>query len=150
MGYTKLKTQPASLFVGETAIQLDDGTTVAVAVEPTWLENGAGVSFLATARHIDAEGATQLGPHGQYLRTGFTFTADPSQAASKKQISAIAKEMLFALLGEPPTMRTIKGVEIPLLALSDEVRANANIRQHITVAAATGPTVIDVGKVLSL
>lgn len=150
MTYSKLDPQPAGLSANETALQLDDGTLVAVAVVPTWLPNGAGVAFAGTARHIIADGTTQACPQGQDVQTGFTHAATVTDADTSDKIGAIAKEILLAMLGEPPTMTTVNGEEVPALPLSDEVRSNVNIRLHAAIAASTGTGAIDPATVLGL
>jgi hypothetical protein len=134
--------RPAGLSDGEAAIMLDGGQMVAVSVTSRWLENGAGVAFLASARWIEADGRTLSCPNGQPVRTEATHNADP-HTVRVHGVDAIAKELLLAVLGEPQTILERAGegggFEAPMLMHGDQWRMNASIRHAIDAAAATAP-----------
>lgn len=161
MSYTKLEPQPPlrdpalayeepgpGLYDdGEVALRLDSGHYVVVSVTPKALENGAGVAFLAVARWTAKDGTTRLDGHRQHVERQFTDSA-PAKRLSEigkgdlaAGIAAFGREMIHALLGEPPTMRTLdgSGESLPLVPWDDEVRMNVDIRIAIAVAAESDP-----------
>lgn len=127
------------IFPGETAVQLDDGSLVAVAVDTSWLANGGGVAIRATARCIAADGSSLACPHGQQLVTAHTYSADAGLVALYGA-PALAREVLLLVLGEAPTI-VEKGPPgdvhaEPMIAWGDDVRLNASIRHALACAAA--------------
>ncbi|MDP8994029.1 MAG: hypothetical protein M3N07_03450 [Pseudomonadota bacterium] len=155
MSYTKLERQPPlrdkalaheergpGLYDdGEVAVRLDSGHYVAASVSWRVLDNGGGVAFEACARWIHGDGATRLDRHGQHVKRSLTYNV-PAPRVAELGLQAIAREMLHAVLGEPPTMRALgdgSGETLPLIPWSDESRLNANIRQAIALTAETAP-----------
>lgn len=135
------------LYADETALELDDGTIVAVSVEPKWLANGGGVSFTAWARWIEADGTAKLSPHEDWIETTLTHHADPF-TVERLGVAGVAKELLLAVLGEPATMRDVDGQAVAELPLSADIRRNVSIRTALRSVADTGPAAIDAGAVL--
>jgi hypothetical protein len=151
MSYTLLSPQPAQrdssladdeigpgLYPDEAAVELDDGSLVAVSAVAKWQENGAGVILTGCARHIDADGTTHLCPYGAHVETSFSHTAGAGQVA-QVGVDAIAKEMMLAMLGEPLT---------GLVQWSPELLTNVSIRAAIAAVASTGPTAINPASLL--
>lgn len=156
MSYTKLAEQPGpragdlegtdlgpGLFPNETALRLETGHYVAVSVATRWLEGGHGVAFTACARWITGEGETRTGPEGQHVKVEFSHHAAAETVPEVYTVEQIARELLLAVLGEPPTMVDLSVAEgeapqqQPLIPLSEQVRAAASIRNAITAATAT-------------
>lgn len=167
MAYELLKPQPGArdaslawedlgpgLYGDETALKLDDGTLVAVSVEPKWLENGGGVVFTGWCRWIDADGQTHLCGHGQQVETAFTHNADAAQI-QEHGVQFIAKEMIHLLLGEALTTVEVtneggKLVDHPVTNWNGDIVLNASIRHAIKSVEATGPNSIDAANILGL
>jgi hypothetical protein len=134
----------AGLYAEETAVELDDGSFVAVSVVPRWLPNGAGVDFAAVARAIEEDGTAIVCPFGQQVGSTFNFNAGPL-LVEELGVDAIAKEVLLAVLGEPPELTRdapVQGkppLKVPVLDLSREVKLNVNVRRAAALARASGP-----------
>lgn len=132
------------LYEGETAVQLDTGERVAVAVSSRWLQNGAGVSFKGWGRQITEDGSTMIGPEGQEIATQFVHSESPV-TVDKFGLDAISKETLMAILGEMPTIvewPSAPGedvVKMPMVNWSEELKLNVNIRVAIAHAKQTNP-----------
>lgn len=143
------------LFGEEKAIELDDGTFVALSVVPRWLPNGAGVDFAGKARLIEADGSAKLCPLGQPIVTTLNFNAGPGlvDELGEDGVDLLAKEVALALLGEPPELtRDVpadggKKVKVATVDLSPEVKLNCSVRKAKKIAAATGRK--DLGEVLA-
>lgn len=178
MSFIKLDPQPApraagldyetiapGLYPDETAVQLDSGELVAVAIEAvTWLENGAGVAMVAVARLIGADGATAGAVPGQHLETKLPHTASPVEI-DQFGLPAVQKEMLLAVLGEPATIVTrnnppppdpanppdgwTETFDAPMILWPEEVRLNVSIR-HALVSATAAAVELDPGAILGL
>lgn len=142
------------LYPGEMALELDDGTFIAASVDQTWLANGAGVSFKACARWIDADGATHLCPQGQHVET-LTCQVATVEEVEAWGFDALALEALLLALGEPP--RLLKDVPVddgpneqrPVFDLPDDARASVDIRKAVAIVGATRAQA-DVGALLAL
>lgn len=101
MSYTKTDPQPAALNTGETAVTLDDGAIVAVAVHNE-IQDGSGLTVVvATARAIDAAGAPVAMPDGSPVATCARHTFDPNKLDAGVDVSIVQKSCLMAVLGEP-------------------------------------------------
>lgn len=143
------------LYADETALQLDDGTLVAVSVVPKWMENGGGVSFTGWARWINSDGETHVCGHGQHVETAFTHHADAA-FIQEHGIPFVAKEMIHLLLGEELTMQTLtneetgNSVDVPVMGWSVDVKLNASIRNALKSVEMTGPTAINAANILGL
>jgi hypothetical protein len=134
------------LYPDETAFELDDGSHVAISVETYWQPNGAGVAFHAYARWIDADGSSHTAPaepgkDGQ-VEAAFTTSVTVDQA-KKYGVDSLATDAARILLGEDPKeqidVEVAKGdppQRVPVLNVSDEVLANARIRDQIKLAKA--------------
>lgn len=164
MGYTLITPQPAArsemlhddqlgtgLYAGETALELDDGNLVAVSVEPKWLENGAGVAVSGCARWIDADGQTKTDAYGQHIESNTSVTYDAA-SVQKFGITALAKDMLLVLLGEPrENVVHEEGLDpSPITTLTSDALAAVNIRNHMAMVQDTGPTAVDPASLLGL
>ena len=145
--YTKLATQPANLDANETALVHTNGTTVAVSVVPKWLDNGAGMTFIAQARWIDGDGTSHQCPFGQEIKTGFSHTVDYGTLSNLTQ-DVIVRELTYALLGCDLTTQTVDNEQIALVPISPEGLITVNILNAITVASNSGTS--DVGAALGL
>lgn len=134
----------AGLYDGESIVELDDGSFVAVSVIPRWLPNGSGVDFAGVARAVDATGAGITDPLGQQIVTTFNFNAG-ALMVEELGVDAIAREVLLTLIGEPPELKRAVPVEggkvqqVEAIGLSPEVKLQANVRKAAKLAAATGP-----------
>lgn len=132
MSYTKTSPQPTGLNPGETAVTLDTGETIAVSITTVPIENNAPSYQDAVAREINADGTAKLDASGKPIVTEFRSTPTPDQANNPTMFSALQKDCLMAVLGEPVTG-----------PLSDPVHANAvancSIRNRIAALAMAGP-----------
>lgn len=159
MSYTQLDPQPApraadaepvapGLWPNEVALKLTDtGALIAVFVETRWLPNNAGAEFYASARAINADGSTILCPAGSEVVTEMRFAADPLLVAAQGA-DPIKKECVRTVLGEtPPALVDETGpdetgdpvtIQAPLLAISDQTRANYSIRHALAMVADAG------------
>jgi hypothetical protein len=115
----------------ELLVELDGGHAV-VSVVPTWIEGNQGVSLMGVGRLTNEEGETIL-CHGLHVESAVTATVTLVDI-EKHGINALKKEVLLALLGEPPALTKeieVTGKEpviVPVLGFSDQVRLNASIR----------------------
>jgi hypothetical protein len=99
----------------ESVLEMDSGELVAVSVEPKWPDNNSGLSLHGWARLIEADGASKLDPTGALdsngrpvvIETSISVNCDPQMLEAHGQ-KKLAKEVLLALLGEPPTMVRLK------------------------------------------
>lgn len=139
MSYIKLDPQPAALADGELALQLDDGTVVAVSVETKWLSNGSGVSMYGQARWIAADGTAQVDAHQQNIETSLHHNAD-AEMVKKFDVQTLSKDLIMALLGEPRDLVVFDPAEPArvMVPWSADTLANAQIRDHITFAKEAG------------
>jgi hypothetical protein len=142
MSYEKAERPPSGLAADEAAAMLDGGHLVAVAVSSRWLSNNAGILIVARARWIDEDGAPRSCPHGQEIVTEAAHSADAASVQAHG-VAALCREMMLAVLGEPPTLVQRQGedgaFEAPMLLHSPEWRLNASIRHAIDTASATAP-----------
>lgn len=122
--YTE-RTDIKRLAKDEVALELDDGTIVAVSVSPVWEPNNAGVVFTGKARCLCDDGESETCPHGQEIRTTFTYNVAVG-LVEERGIDKIAKDVAMALIGEP--------TETPW---SQEFLNNVNIRKAAKVAKQT-------------
>lgn len=122
--YTE-RTDIKNLAKDEVALELDDGTIVAVSVSSIWEPNNAGVVFTGKARCLCENGESETCSHGQEIATSFTFNVS-SDLVELRGIGNIAKDVAMALIGEP--------VEAPW---SQELLSNVNIRKAAKVAKKT-------------
>lgn len=152
MTYQRIEPQPSNLLPNEIGVELEDGLQVAVKVTPTRQANSTGVVFDATARCIDANGDDII-DDGAPIHTGMTYSAD-SPTILALGIPAIARELLYGLLGEPLTpteetamLRDEEGNVIPgseyiltgtLLGLDTASTEGVSIRKAKQVADETG------------
>ena len=158
MSYSKIDPQPApraadappiapGLWPNEVAVNLPDvNADAAVFVEIRWLDNNEGAEFYASARAIAADGTTQLSPHGDQVVTEYRHVCSPTQVATYGA-SALSKEHVLLMLGEPPTMVDVTGPDgnggtvttsEPMIAWSTDVRANSSIRHALAMVASAG------------
>jgi hypothetical protein len=139
MSYTKASPQPSGLASGETAVTLDTGETIAVAISLTPQPNNAPSFVAATARQINPDGTAMLDTAGQPIGTEFRYTPTPDEANDPTSLAAAQKDCLMAVLGEPLTG-----------PLNDPIHANAiancSIRNRIAALAIAGP--VDAGALL--
>lgn len=127
MRYTKREDIPVQS--GETAIQLDDGSLVAVAC--TRAAAGNAVVFTATARAIDGQGAALLTAAGEPIATVLTHQdRDPAAA------DLIARDCLLAVLGEP----------VERVPWGDDYLRDVSIRNAISINAV--PATVNAAEVL--
>lgn len=152
MAYTVLTTERPNVTADEVVIQLDGDIVAVTSGVPRWLPNNAGVVFEASGRWIEEDGTTKLSPHGDPVVTTMTHCADAISTATYGA-DVIARELLLALLGEPPeamkdvlitggpqfapgqNIESITSSDVeptkPILDLSPEVRLNASIRHAV-------------------
>lgn len=160
MSYALLDPQPAArdstlafdavapgLYPGETAFVLAGGEFTALSVDTKWLDNGAGVTFTAYARHIIADGTTILDSLGQQIETSFSHTADPGTILSYG-VDVIAREMMYALMGLPLTTQNVGGVDVPLFDWHGDVLNNVNITTQAQFASVSGVGIVNPGNIL--
>lgn len=138
MSYTKTSSQPAALNAGEIAVTLDDGTMVAVSAHSIPQSNNAPSYISAVARVIRADGTSRLDASGSPIMMEFRTTPSAEQANDSAQLSAVTKDCMMAVLGEPVTILTD-----PIHA---NALANASIRNRMAALAAAGP--VDAGALL--
>lgn len=160
MSYTKVDPQPAprgdmlaydaigpGLYPDETAIELDDGTLIAVSVERHWQANGSGIAFHGYARWINADGSTQTAPNGAHVEASYSFNADPVTLSQFPE-DDIATEVALLVIGEQPKlMRSVPQKTGPattqaVVDPSDEARLNASVRHQVKAVTATRSTFI--------
>jgi hypothetical protein len=98
--------------------------TATVSYTTEWLENGAGVSIKGVARWCKADGTTILTEDGQHVESYAQYTVNPVLVRDHG-VEALAKEVLLALMGEPPQLKVEQG---PIVAFSEEARLNMSIR----------------------
>lgn len=152
----------------EVAVQLDTGERVAVSVEPKWEPNNTGLALHAWARLIHADGSSFEDPTGAVDADGrpivFETSVTMNVPASFVELygeKALGREMMLAVLGEPPTMVKVAvdkkkaaadaaaapagtvlqpaAAEQAIIPMSEEARRNASIRSAIaTMKIATG------------
>ena len=127
------------LYPGEETLRLDTDAFIALSVQTHWLENGEGVSFHASARWIEEDGSTKVTEKDQPIKAGFSVTI-PAIMAIKYGVDALATDAARIVLGEEPlVMETVpmgegeEPIEVPVINLSPEVKANASIRDQISL-----------------
>jgi hypothetical protein len=139
------------LYPDEVAVKLDDGTLVAISVAEEWMENNSGVHLQSWARWIKPDGETQTSPDGKQIESRCSASIGPAQLQINS-IDEFRKEMLLAVLGEPPTLRDVpvdpnaiavskpedptfqhlpQNDKIPILPISEEGRLNSSIRHVV-------------------
>jgi hypothetical protein len=89
----------AGLYPGEKVVKLDSGDLVAIAVEPIWLENNAGLELYASARWVEADGTTKLSPHRAHVEIEFR-PHFPTHDVERFGVPALAGEIVKLVLGE--------------------------------------------------
>lgn len=178
MDVTKLAEQPvrrdpglaweengSGLHLDEIAVELDTGELVAVSVETKWTDGNTGLGLHGWARLINPDGSSQEAPDGKVIETSITFNA-PAALVEEHGERALGREVMLAVLGEPPTMVEVPvdlekaeadaaaappGTVLepaaavrPLISFGDEARRNASIRAAIAtmkvVTAGIDPT----------
>lgn len=122
---------------GEVLIMIDTNYA-AVSVDTSWLTNGAGVAFTATARWCDDTGQTQLCPNGCHVETLFSYTADPA-TVNTHGVTALAKDMLLLVLGEDTIL--LNDESLPVINVPTEVKLNISIRNAISTVEGTASLV---------
>lgn len=131
MTYTKRTDIPVQS--GEIAVELDTGALVAVRCDRKRVDQG--LSYHSSARQIDAQGRTLTYPNGSPIRTEFKHACSVERVDELTD-SAIVREMLLAVLGEP----------VSLIPWPESVLTSVSIRVSIAAAAVAGPA--DAGAVL--
>ena len=157
MSYTLMNPQPNSLKDGETALLLDDGNMVAVAVQTEAHDNHSGVVFTGSARWINEDGTDKLSPTGQPVSVGYSHSAGVPEI-SDLGVNGIAKEMLCCLLGESPTTRPMEVEEngekvmknLLLIGWASDIFNQANIRNAIKLVTTSVPGKVDAASLLGL
>lgn len=139
MSYTKADPQPQGLAAGETAVTLDTGETIAVAVSLTPQSNNAPSVITATARQINADGSAKLDAAGNAISTKFPYTPTADEANNPTTLAAAQKDCLMAVLGEPLAGPLADPIHAPAIA-------NCSIRNRIAALAVAGP--VDAGALL--
>jgi hypothetical protein len=136
------------LYHDEIAIELDDGTQVAVSVERHWQENGSGIAFHGYARWIDKDGSTKKAPNGASVEASISFHAD-AITLTKFSEDDIATEIARVMIGEDPQLHRDVPQEDgtttqhPVVDLAEQVRLNASIRHQVKAVNATKSSVIN-------
>lgn len=95
------------LHADESVLELEGGQLVAVSVETKWPENNSGLALHGWARLIQADGASKTDPEGKVIETSISVNCD-QQLVDAHGAKKLAKEVLLAVLGEPPTMVNLK------------------------------------------
>ncbi|RZZ81115.1 hypothetical protein [Pseudoxanthomonas winnipegensis] len=127
MRYTKREDIPVQ--PGETGIELDDGSLVAVAC--TRAAGGNAVVFTATARAIDGQGTALLTAAGEPIATVLTHQdRDPAAA------DLVARDCLLAVLGEP----------VERVPWGEDYLRDVSIRNAISINSV--PATVNVAEVL--
>lgn len=121
--YSVITPQPAGLQPAETAVELADGTRVAVSVRAVREPNNTGLTLTGVARCLDLPG----------VRASFTHVASAEDVISQGT-DAIAKQLILALLGEPT-----------IIPWSADLLSSVSIKNAVALAAATK---VDLSKVL--
>jgi hypothetical protein len=126
----------AGLFDGEVMVDLGNGKHAALYVEHNWQKTGNGIAFMGMARWCDADGQTHLTPNGEHVETRFPWSVDAFtvQQYGGDDLAPLKKEVLLALMGEPPELMLPVGEDqppAPLLDISPTVRASVSIRHAI-------------------
>lgn len=114
----------------ETALKLDDGSTVVVSVDAKVSPNNTEITFTGKARCLDT-GA----------KVSFTHSESASRVLSLGR-DTIAKDMILAMLGEPNPL--------PKIPWSAAMRDQINVRNVISLKKATVSKPINPGKALGL
>lgn len=140
------------LYEGETAVVVN-GEYIAVSASSHRLENGGGASLKAWGRWIEEDGTTKLDRQGKEVEIDFIHTAD-AVTVDMYGLDKLVKECLLAILGEPPTMRTVpvedgEDMEMPILGWSEGFLLNVNINVAIDNAKKAKP-IHDAAKLLDL
>ena len=136
------------LYPDETAVDLDDGSLVAVSVERHWNSNGAGLAFHAYARLIEPDGTTVAAPNDADLESVITFNADPV-TLDKYGEQAIADDLARLVLGEETQLKRevpvedgAEPLEVAIVSPSEEAKLNASIRFQARAAKASTKTAL--------
>ncbi|WJY18671.1 hypothetical protein QQS45_13880 [Alteriqipengyuania flavescens] len=147
MPFTKLDPQPAlrdadlawkdagpGLYPHEVAVQLDtpSGDLAAAEVTMTWLENGAGVNFVACARLIEEDGSTVMIDGSSHVEANWSGTYDNS-FIERFGIEEIIREAFKLVLGEEPGTYLVDEEAVPILDVGEAVRSSSSIRRVISV-----------------
>lgn len=140
MSYAKRNDIPVS--PDETVVQLDSGELIAVGCDRKRVDSG--VVYHACARAIDAAGSVLADPRGRPLATELKHTV-PIEIVDAMGDSAIARECMLAVLGEPLTAAG-DGTGLNLIPWSPMVLASASIRISLAAATVSGPA--DAGALL--
>jgi hypothetical protein len=139
VSYSIANPQPSGLAAGETAVTLDTGETIAVAVSLTPQPNNAPSFVSATARQINADGTAMLDSAGAAISTEFRYTPTADEANNPTTLAAAQKDCLMAVLGEPLAGPLADPIHAPAIA-------NCSIRNRIAALAIAGP--VDAGALL--
>ena len=122
------------LYPNERAFVLASGAFVAVSVEPTRLENNAGVVLWGNARWIERDGTTRLDGAGKHVETDHRHTVGADLLAAHP-LDTFSRELLLLMLGELPALPDDEEAEPETVLLwSDQARAEASIALEIASA----------------
>lgn len=103
------------------------GDFAAVSVQTEWLENGEGIVLKGCARWCDATGQTILCEE-KHVETSFHHKLLALQV-NEHSVTALKKDVLLLLLGEP--VETVNAQGVPIIDLSDAAKLNVSIRHAI-------------------
>ena len=126
---------------GETVVELDSGSLVAVSCTRKSVESG--MAYHAVARAIDAQGESLFTSTLQPVMSEHKHTFTPEKLAELGD-PVIMREMLYIVLGEPATLS--QEFSVPLIPISNDVRAAKSIVRHIEESSLQGAA--DPGSVL--
>lgn len=125
---------------GESVVELDDESLVAVACRHLRCEITQGPVFEVSARWADAEGHALCDAHGAPVETRHRHHSTHVEV-ERHTLPAVVRACLCLVLGEPIETHDLDGEAIPVIAFSDEVRAHQSIRNAIVSAKRTFETV---------
>lgn len=126
---------------GESVVELADGALVAVAIKHLRSEITQAPVFEVTARWVDGTGETLKDAHGKPV--AITHRHHSTQAeVEKHSLARLQKACLFLVLGEEIETHLLDDeTRYPIVAFSEEVRAQQSIRNAIASAKRTFETV---------
>ena len=125
---------------GETAVELDDGSLVAVGCKHLRCTISQNPVFEVWGRWINEQGETRKDAHGNAVETRHRHSATPAQVDLHGRDKMI-RACLCLALGEPIETFKVDDGEIEILPLAHEIKSSTSIRNAVDAAARTFETI---------
>ncbi len=125
---------------GETVVQLDDKSLVAVSCKSLRCTISQNPVFEVSARWIDEDGNTRQDAHGEPVVTKHRHSATHEQV-TMHGLDKMIRACLCLALGEPIETFKVDDGEVEILPLAHEIKSSTSIRNAVDAAARTFETI---------